>query len=159
MGAVARSTAVSRILIAAEIFAAIGFDSSYLYSYPFLRMHNPKGKNMRLFFAVMAAVLLATSPGFAEPDPARAKQCKAALSKAKRMGLLYKVDYTDGKPQAFVDTLQWLNLPFDNKLVFSQVIACDLLQGDIKEKISFEILDHRNLMRLGYYNGSTLQIR
>lgn len=116
---------------------------------------------MRLLsLALLGTILLQPTLTLAAPDPNLAKQCKDTLRKAKKLGIFYKVEANKkGRQEALVDLIQWLNLPFDEKTVFAQVIACQLTEGDKDKKIDFDVLDHRNLTPLAYWDGTELKKR
>lgn len=113
-----------------------------------------------VLIAGLVLVTLVSPIASAAPDPDLAKKCRDTLRKAKKQGIFYKTEPTkQGREQAFVDLIQWLNLPFDEKVVFAQVIACQLTDGDREKKISFDVLDHRNLTPLAYWDGTELKRR
>ena len=109
-------------------------------------------------FAALALMALIALPVFAETDDQRLEACRAKLTKAHELQVLYDLDWQKGKLPKVVVGPTFYQIAFDAKDGFAQTVNCFLMAGATDKYINFDLLDWRTNKVVARYSYGTLKV-
>lgn len=88
----------------------------------------------------------------------RFEECKTKLKTAKKLDVLYDLDWKPPKDPYVVVGRTFFTIPIDAKEGFVETLGCFLSAGDPSIRSNFDILDWRNGKKVGRFSSGKLRM-